>query len=140
LEITSPRWTTNPQPRMWKASSWVPCLSPSSHAAHQPHMNCTALRIWWDALSFFPQEFSVSSLSKMSHLITCLPPSSQTIKLNSLKVFWALQKEDARMKFIESWNIKGCYTKYLKPCSHFKLMQMCCWRWFCFLLLSTLIF
>ena len=60
LEITSPRWTTNPQPKMWKASSSAPCLNPSSHAALQLRMNCTALRIWWEAHLFFPQEFSVS--------------------------------------------------------------------------------
>lgn len=61
LEITSPRWTTNPQPKMWKALSSVPCLNPSSHAALQPHMNCTAPRIWWEAHLFLPQEFSVSA-------------------------------------------------------------------------------
>lgn len=65
LEITSPQWTTNPQPKAWKALSSVPCLNPSSHAVRQPHMNCTALRTWWEAHFFFPQEFSVSARRKV---------------------------------------------------------------------------
>lgn len=68
LEITSPRWTTNPQPKTWKASSSVPCLNPLSPVALQLRMNCTALRIWWEVHLFFPQGFLVSALRKvLSH-------------------------------------------------------------------------
>ena len=81
-EITSLRWTTNPQPKMWKASSSAQCLNPSSHAALQLLMNCTALRIWWEAHLFLPQEFSV-----VCHDLEKEKLKSKTKKLKYLCIF-----------------------------------------------------
>lgn len=87
LEITSPRWTTNPQPKTWKASSSAPCLNPLSPVALQLHMNCTALRIWWEVHLFFPQEFLVSALRNVlshGHEIDKLKSKSLHLKVKNL--------------------------------------------------------